>query len=76
VKAASATTIVPLGGHSGTFFAIENEPPRAKDEQNPWCCSAMFFPGYDAAMGLTLLSGRFIADEDMRGAGVKFRRGQ
>jgi putative ABC transport system permease protein len=70
VKAASATTIVPLGGHSGTFFAIENEPPRAKDEQNPVVLQRNVFPGYDAAMGLTLLSGRFIADEDMRGAGV------
>lgn len=70
VKAAGATTLVPLDGHSGTFFMIENAPPRAKDEQDPVVLYRHVFPGYAEAMGLSLLSGRFFLDQDTRGAGV------
>jgi predicted permease len=69
VNAASATTIVPLGGHAGTFFEIENAPPKAKDEQDPVVLHRYVFPGYAEAMGLRLLAGRFIAEEEMRPAG-------
>jgi putative ABC transport system permease protein len=71
VKAASATTIVPLGGHAGTFFRIENAPPRPKDEQDPVVLQRLVFPGYAEAMGLTLLSGRFVSEEETRWPGVK-----
>jgi len=70
VKAASAATIVPLGGHSGTFFEIENTPPRERDEQNPVVLQRHVFPGYAETMGLTVLSGRFFSDQETRGAGV------
>jgi len=70
VKAVSATTMVPLGGHSGTFFTVENAPPRAKDEQNPVVLQRHVFPGYAETMGLTVLSGRFFSDQETRGAGV------
>ncbi len=66
VKAASATTIVPLGGHSGTFFEIENAPPKAKDEQDPVVLYRHVFPDYAEAMGLTLLAGHFISEQEAR----------
>ncbi|MBI4660333.1 MAG: FtsX-like permease family protein [Verrucomicrobia bacterium] len=66
VKAASATTIVPLGGHSGTFFEIENAPPKAKDEQNPVVLRRHVFPDYAETMGLTLVAGHFISDQEAR----------
>ena len=68
VKSASATTIVPLGGHAGTFFEIESAPPKAKDEQDPVVLQRYVFPGYAEAMGMTLLAGRFISEEEMRPA--------
>jgi putative ABC transport system permease protein len=64
VKSASAVSIVPLGGHSGTFFKIENAPPKAKDEKDPVVLYRTAFPHYAEAMGLTLLSGRFISEQD------------
>jgi predicted permease len=70
VKAASATSIVPLGGHSGTFFQVENAPPKAKDEQDPVVLQRHVFPGYADAMGLTLLSGRFFSEQETRGAAM------
>src|SRR5262249_49748020 len=70
VKAASAVSIVPLGGHEGTFFQVENASPRAKDEQDSVVLQRYVFPGYAEAMGLTLLAGRFISEEETRGAGV------
>ncbi len=66
VKAASATTIVPLGGHSGTFFEIENARPKAKDEQDPVVLYRHVFPGYAEAMGLMLLAGHFISEQEAR----------
>jgi putative ABC transport system permease protein len=70
VQAASAVTMVPLGGHSGSFFEIENAPPKGKDEQNPVVLVRHAFPGYAEAMGLTLLSGQFISEQQTRGAAV------
>jgi len=68
VKAASAATIVPLGGHSGTFFEIENAPPRERDEQNPVVLQRHVFPGYAETMGLTLVAGHFISEQEARAA--------
>jgi predicted permease len=70
VKAASATTLVPLSGHSGTFFEAEGAPPKRPDEPNPVVLWRRVFPGYAEAIGLTLLSGKFISDENKHGAGV------
>jgi predicted permease len=66
VKAASATTIVPLGGHAGTFFEIDNAPPRGRDEQNPVVLQRHVFPGYAETMGLTLVAGHFISEQEAR----------
>src|SRR5262245_49163589 len=66
VKAASATTIVPLGGHSGTFYEAENAQPKAKDEQDPVVLYRHVFPGYAEAIGLTLLAGHFITEQEAR----------
>ena len=70
IQAASATTIVPLGGHSGTFFEAEGAAPRGKDEQNPVVLTRQAFPGYAEAMGLTLLAGHFISAQETRGAAM------
>jgi putative ABC transport system permease protein len=66
VKAASATTIVPLGGHSGTFYEAENALPKAKDEQDPVVLYRHVFPGYAEAIGLTLLGGHFLTEQEAR----------
>ncbi len=66
VKVASAVTLVPLAGHNGTFFEAESAAPRAKDELDPVVLDRKVFPGYAEAMGLTVLSGRFISDEETR----------
>jgi predicted permease len=66
VKAASATTIVPLGGHSGTFYEAENALPKAKDEQDPVVLYRHVFPDYAEAIGLTLLAGHFITEPEAR----------
>jgi putative ABC transport system permease protein len=71
VKFASATSIVPLAGHAGTFFQIENAPPKGKDEADPVVLVRSVFPDYAEAMGLTVLAGRFISDQETRGEGVR-----
>lgn len=70
VKAASAVTMVPMSGHSGSFFEIENAPAKGKDEQNPVVLVRHALPGYAEAMGLTLLSGQFISEREARGPGT------
>jgi predicted permease len=70
VKAASATTIVPLGGHTGTFFQIEGAAPRLKDEQEPVVLMRKAFPDYDETIGLTVLSGRFFSQAETRSNAV------
>jgi predicted permease len=70
VKAASATTLVPLSGHAGTFFEAEGAPPKRPDEPNPVVLHRRVFPGYAEAIGLTLLSGKFFAQENTHDAGL------
>ncbi|HTI69565.1 MAG TPA: ABC transporter permease [Candidatus Limnocylindria bacterium] len=69
VKAASAVSIVPFGGHSGVFFEAEGAPPKAKDAPDPVVLRLFAFPGYNEAMGLTLVSGRFLGETETQPAG-------
>ncbi|HVY70306.1 MAG TPA: ABC transporter permease [Verrucomicrobiae bacterium] len=65
VKAASAASLVPLEGHSGTFFQIENAPPKGKDEPDPVVLIQRTFPDYAEAMGLKMVAGRYLAETEM-----------
>ena len=69
VAAAGAASARPLGGHWGNFFKIENAPPLGPDEQNPVILNRVVSPGYLAAIGVTLLSGRDFTESDGRDEG-------
>jgi predicted permease len=67
VKAAGATNIAPLGGHSGTFFQVEGARPLAPGEQDPVVLQVFATPGYFDAIGISFLAGRPFTEAD--GAG-------
>jgi putative ABC transport system permease protein len=64
VDSASLSSLVPLGSHSGTFFAAEGEPPLAKGQSDPVILQMFTFPGYFRAMGVELESGRDFDEHD------------
>ena len=61
---ASAADKIPLGGHRGNFWEIENAPARKPDEQDPIVLQRVAFPGYFAAMGIQCLAGRSFNEQD------------
>jgi putative ABC transport system permease protein len=63
VRAASATTIVPLSGHSGTFFTGENSLVSSQD-RDAVVLHIYAMPGYFETMGITLLAGRAFVERD------------
>ena len=63
VKAVAATTLVPLSGHSGTFFAVEGFTLGPND-QNPVILQISATPGYFEAVGATFVAGRPFADRE------------
>ncbi|HEV3198304.1 MAG TPA: ABC transporter permease [Bryobacteraceae bacterium] len=64
VTSVSATSIVPLDGHSGYFFEAENSVPPASKGQNPVVLQITALPGYFETMGMTLLAGQGLTDRD------------
>jgi predicted permease len=64
VEAASAGTLVPLGGHNGTFFQVEGAAPRSSKDQDPVILTVRTLPGYFHAMGIPLQAGRDFDDRD------------
>ncbi len=58
VVSASAAAPVPLSGHSGYFFRVENGRGLAADEKDPVVLRIVAMPGYVETMGMTLLAGR------------------
>ena len=64
VSMAGATSLIPLRGHSGNFYEVENARPLAKDEQNPVVLVRIATPGYFEAMGIGLRAGRFLEEGD------------
>jgi predicted permease len=66
VTAVSAAHLIPLaGGHEGNFFLAEGAPPLGRNEQNPVILTVAALPGYFETMGMTLLKGRWFADQDV-----------
>ena len=66
VTMAGATSLIPLRGHSGNFYEVENAQPLAKDQQNPVVLVRIATPGYFEAMGIGLRAGRFLEEGDGR----------
>ena len=66
VRAVGAASSLPLGGHLGNFFQIENAPERGPDEQNPVILNRVITPGYLNAIGVTMLAGRTFNEGDGR----------
>ncbi|MHC4431772.1 MAG: FtsX-like permease family protein, partial [Planctomycetota bacterium] len=55
---------IPLGGHWGKLYEIENAPARKPDEQDPIVLQRVAFPGYFEAMGIQCLAGRPFNEQD------------
>jgi predicted permease len=72
VERVAASTGLPLSGHWGRFFLVENEPPRAEGEPNPVVLNRAVTPDYFETMGVQVLAGRSFDEFDGReeGAGV------
>ena len=65
VDAVGFISCPPLSCHNGTFFEAENAPPR-RNGDNPVVLTRRATPGYFAAMGIRLESGRFLQEADNR----------
>jgi predicted permease len=66
VEAAGLINCPPLGCHSGTFFVAEGRPPLKPGDSNPVVLRRPATPGYFKAMGIRLVKGRFLEDQDQR----------
>ena len=66
---ASAVDVIPLGGHTGKLYEIENAPAPNPDEQNPIVLQRVAFPGYFEAMDIQCLAGRTFNEQDGINAG-------
>ena len=69
VQSASATTIVPLDGHTGTFFLVEGAPLPGPNRKNPVVLTIRTMPDYFASMGITFLAGRSLNEQEHQGKG-------
>ncbi len=58
VESVSAGTLVPLAGHSGTFFKVEGATPHTSKDEDPVILQIGILPGYFHAMGMKLDRGR------------------
>lgn len=66
VRSAGATTILPLSGHMGWFFEVEDAPPRGANDPNPVVLLRVVTPGYLGTMDIPILRGRAFTDRDGR----------
>jgi len=64
VEIASTTEVLPFGGSwSTSTFSIEGYFPEG-DQQSPWGDIRIVSPGFDRALGLRLIKGRFLDETD------------
>jgi len=64
VDRAAACYPLPLGGHMGYFFEAEDSPLSESDDPPPVSLGRTVTPGYADALGLELLSGRFLQENE------------
>ncbi len=69
VVSAGAANLPPLGGHTGTFYTIENAPPKRADDPQPVVLKRVAWPGYFETMGIPIVAGRGFNDQDGRKEG-------
>lgn len=63
VRSVSAVSLVPLDGHTGTFFDVEGHT-LGPNEKNPVVLDLTAMPGYFEAMGITFVAGRPFTAQD------------
>jgi predicted permease len=66
VQAATVASTLPLLGHWGWFFTVEDAPPRPEGEPDPVVLMRSVTPGYFDAMQVELLRGRAFEERDGR----------
>ena len=71
VVAATVASSLPLSGHWGWFFEVEDAPPRPEGEGNPVVLMRSVAPGYFETMGVDLRTGRAFDDFDGRDGGAR-----
>lgn len=71
VQSASAASIVPLDGHTGTFFVAEGAPPLGPKDKSPVVLSILSERGYFETMGITFLGGRDFSEIEEQGPNVR-----
>ncbi len=71
VVSASIVTAPPLSGHWGNFFNIENAPARRPDEPDPVVLQRVAWPGYLGTMGIPVLAGRDLTEQDGQNEGSR-----
>ncbi len=68
VVAAGASSMIPLdGNNSDVDFVVEGRPAPTSREEQPVADYRQITPGYFAAIGMRLLRGRALTDEDRQG---------
>jgi len=64
VKSVGASSAPPLGGHWGNFWEAEGNAPLGPNDKNPVVLQVVATPGYFDAIGMTVLAGRTLQDQD------------
>jgi predicted permease len=64
VKSVGASSAPPLGGHWGNFWEAEGQAPLGPNDKNPVVLQVVATPGYFDAIGMTVLAGRTLQDQD------------
>jgi putative ABC transport system permease protein len=70
VNGATVASSLPLGGHWGWFFTVEDAPPRGDDEPHPVVLHRVVSPEYFETMGVTMVAGRPFDEFDGREEGT------
>ena len=71
VDGAAVSNVLPLMGHRGMFYQVEDAPPRPEGESNPVVLTRSVTPSYFATLGVRLAEGRIFDDFDGREDGTQ-----
>jgi putative ABC transport system permease protein len=66
VESATIASSLPLIGHWGWFFTVEDAPPRGEGDPNPVVLMRSVAPGYFGTMQVALAKGRAFDEHDGR----------